>query len=325
MIHMKISPLQIPLKKWYLENKRSLPWRQTRDPYFIWISEVMLQQTTVQAVIPYFLRFQEAFPTVETLAAAPLDGVLSYWAGLGYYSRARNLHKAAKEIVQLGSFPQSYQKLLELPGFGDYTSRAVSSIAFSESVGVVDGNVIRILTRVFGLEIPWWNTKNRALLQKLSDQLCAGEDSSIMNQAMMELGATLCTPSSPACALCPWLSCCVANKKNLTSKLPLKKEKKSAELIELAMDLVTYKNKIALRESTDLPFLKNTLLPPLKVKKLKTKPKDFHFQHAITHYKIFVKVQKKPLKKLDSQLNWYNTDDISKINPSSLLKKALTF
>jgi len=320
---MMTEKLQTPLKKWYLENKRSLPWRQTQDPYLIWISEVMLQQTTVQAVIPYFLRFKEIFPNVNRLAQAPLEDVLSCWAGLGYYSRARNLHKAAKAIAQKGSFPRSFRELLELPGFGDYTSRAVASIAFGESVGVIDGNVIRILTRVYGLKIPWWKSKKRLQLQNLADQLCAKGDSAIINQAMMELGATICTPTSPACSLYPWLKNCIANKNNLVSKLPLKKEKKPYEFIELEMNLVTYKNKIALQVASDLPFLKEALFPPLKVKSLKEKPKKYHFQHSITHYKIYVKVQSKSLKKLDPRFQWYHKDELAKVNPSSLLKKAL--
>ncbi len=322
---MSALQLQTSLKNWFLENQRSLPWRQTKDPYLIWISEVMLQQTTVQAVVPYFLRFKAQFPSVEKLAEAPLEEVLSYWAGLGYYSRARNLHKAAQQIAQLNGFPKTYQELLHLPGFGEYTARAVSSIAYEEPVGVVDGNVIRILSRVYGLALPWWQTKERAKLQKLADELVQGEKPSLMNQAMMELGATICTPTSPACTVCPWLGQCKASKQKLIGTLPLKKEKQINELIEVEFKIMTCRGQIALVESTELPFLKKSMLPPLKSKKIKIKPKKFHFQHAITKYKIFVNVKKIAMTSKDPKLNWYPIKDVARVNPSSLLKKALHY
>src|SRR5690606_28771755 len=136
------------LLRWYAENRRDLPWRKGRDPYRVWISEVMLQQTTVRAVIPYYERFMERFPTVAALAAAPEEQVLNSWAGLGYYSRARNLHRAAKALAELKGFPKTHMELAKLPGFGEYTSRAVSSIAFGEPVGAVDGNLIRVISRL---------------------------------------------------------------------------------------------------------------------------------------------------------------------------------
>ena len=154
---------------WYQKNKRVLPWRASQDPYKIWISEVMLQQTTVTAVIPYYEKFLKLFPTVQKLAAATIEDVYEMWAGLGYYSRARNLHKSAvllSEMILSGNgFPQSYQQLLELPGFGPYTARAVSSLAFGEKTGVLDGNVIRVLSRKYGIDSDWWQTVARNDLQ----------------------------------------------------------------------------------------------------------------------------------------------------------------
>lgn len=320
---MSVKNIQLSLKKWYINNQRPLPWRQTKDPYLIWISEVMLQQTTVQAVIPYFIRFKDRFPTIEKLAQSPLEDVLSYWAGLGYYSRARNLHKASIQLSLLKKFPTNYKELLSLPGFGEYTSRAVSSIAFEEAVGVLDGNVIRILTRLFGWSIPWWQPKEREKLQKMADQLVQGEKASVINQAMMELGATICTPTSPACTICPWLTHCEANKSKLISALPLKKEKKPHVFMELEMNIIRYKDQIALEKAFHLPFLKNSFLPPLKSKKITAKPKKYDFQHSITHYKIFVKVKTKILKKQNDEFQWYPLETISKVNPSSILKKAL--
>lgn len=320
---MAIEKIQNALIEWYLKNQRPLPWRETKNPYFIWISEVMLQQTTVQAVIPFFLRFKNKFPTVKALAQAPLADVLEMWAGLGYYSRARNLHKAAQEIFRLGRFPQTYQELMALPGFGDYTARAVSSIAFGEPVGVVDGNVIRILSRLHGRGYESWKREDKKILQAKADELCRGVDPSIMNQGMMELGATICSPTSPSCPLCPWLRQCQANKLNLISQLPVKKAKRVSEFIAIEMNLIFNGQHIALIENTDLPFLKQTLLPPIKVTKLTQKPQKFHFQHSITHYKIFVTTKTHHSPSKDKTFQWHLVDQIKKVNPSSLLLKAL--
>lgn len=311
------------LKDWYLKNRRALPWREHRDPYLIWLSEVMLQQTTVQAVIPYYLRFKEKFPTVQTLAQAPLEDVFELWAGLGYYSRARNLHKAAQALAKLKSFPKTAKELLALPGFGDYTARAVSSIAYDEPVGVVDGNVIRILSRLSGKQFLWWKTSEKKALQELADQMVGQEQSSVINQAMMELGATVCTPSSPACPLCPWLKLCEANRQNIISQLPAKKPKKESLHLLLDMELLFYKNQVALIENEELPFLKKTLLPPIKSKTLTKKPEAFDFQHSITHHHIYVRVSTKVVKAPSKNYQWHPIQTVSKINPSSLLKKAL--
>ena len=286
---------QTYLKNWYLINNRPLPWRTNRNPYYIWISEVMLQQTTVQTVIPFYLKFIEAFPNVKSLADANLPDVFERWAGLGYYSRARNLHKSAKQISQLKKFPTKYSELIKLPGFGDYTARAVSSIAFDEPVGVVDGNVIRILSRLNGIGFSWWKSEDKKKLQTLADNMCSGQASSTINQAMMELGATICTPSSPACPICPWLKICLANKNNLVESLPQKRPKKANQLVALELSLLIYQNEIALMKNESLPFLRGTLLPHCKMTIVKKKPTDFNFQHSITHFKIFVTIKSKVL------------------------------
>ncbi len=191
------------LINWYLENQRLLPWRMDRDPYKIWISEVMLQQTTVAAVIPYFEKFIQKFPTVQILASSKLEDVYEFWAGLGYYSRARNIHASAK-ILAISGFAKTHTELIKLPGFGPYTSRAVSSLAFNESVGVLDGNVIRVLSRVFAIKSEWWKPLHRIQLQNYSDQLAKYGESANLNQGLMELGATVCTPQKPLCPICPW-------------------------------------------------------------------------------------------------------------------------
>lgn len=322
-VDLNTATIQTLLTDWFKENQRQLPWRTHRDPYSIWISEIMLQQTTVQAVIPYFIKFKKAFPSVNDLATAPLEDVLQYWAGLGYYSRARNLHKAAQLIAQLPTFPKLHKELLNLPGFGDYTSRAVSSIAFEEPVGVVDGNVIRILSRLTGIPFVWWNREDKNRIQSIADKLVQGASASIVNQAMMELGATVCTPTSPGCALCPWLRHCQAQKAKKISDLPIKRPKKSKQIIHLTFEVPTYKNKIALVENTTLPFLKGTLLPPVKWAELKSKPKRFQFTHSITHYQIFVSVQEKPLTSAQLGYSWHLPKDLKKVNPSSLLQKTV--
>lgn len=309
------------LTQWYKKNQRALPWRENKNPYRIWLSEVMLQQTTVVAVIPYFEKFLTLFPTVQDLAAAPESDVLEAWAGLGYYSRARNLHKAAKALAAQG-FPQTAAELLQLPGFGPYTSRAVASIAFGEKVGVLDGNVIRVLSRRYGLKLEWWNNKGRATLQKISDDLASLGQPDVVNQGLMELGATVCTPQKVTCLMCPWVSTCVSHEKNLVEKLPLKKPRKESE-VWVWKPLVTIKDhKVALIKNDYAPFLKGQLIFPGEISYEKTKPKDYDVKHNITHHDIFIQIlQRKSLS--GKNLEWVALKDLKKVNPSSLLQKVL--
>lgn len=309
------------LVQWYKKNQRALPWRISKDPYRIWLSEVMLQQTTVVAVIPYFEKFLEKFPTVEDLANAPESEVLEAWAGLGYYSRARNLHKAAKALATNG-FPKTAAELLELPGFGPYTSRAVSSIAFGEKVGVLDGNVIRVLSRKYGLKLEWWNNKARNELQKISDDLAAFGQSDSLNQGLMELGATVCTPQKVMCILCPWSADCVAREKNLIEKLPLKKPRKESE-VWVWKPVVSIKDrKVALIKNDYAPFLKGQMIFPGEIALEQDKPKDYDAKHNITHHDIFIQItQKKSLA--GRNIQWVELKELKKVNPSSLLQKVL--
>lgn len=311
------------LLKWYQENKRDLPWRRSKNPYPIWISEVMLQQTTVVAVIPYFEKFLKLFPTVKELAKAPEPRVLEAWAGLGYYSRARNLHKAAKEIAIHG-FPKNAAGLLELPGFGPYTSRAVASIAFDEAVGVLDGNVIRVLSRKYGKKIEWWNTKGREELQAMSDDLAATGAPADINQALMELGATICTPQKVSCLLCPWSQDCVAREKNLMEKLPLKKPRKESEVWVWQPEVRIRKNQVALVQNNYAPFLKGQWIFPGQVLTSKEKPKKFDVKHFITHHDIYIQIQKdsRPPKSAKT-VQWVEIKNLKQVNPSSLLTKVL--
>ncbi len=197
---------------WYAKNKRELPWRSTRDPYKIWLSEIMLQQTRVAQGTPYYLKFIENFPKVEDLANASEEQVLKLWQGLGYYSRARNLHFTAKVIANDfgGRFPSKYEELIKLKGIGDYTASAISSISFDEAQPVVDGNVYRVLARYFGVDIPINSSAGVKYFRKLAIEVMAPENIRDYNQGIMEFGAVQCTPQSPDCNQCPLNGSCVA-------------------------------------------------------------------------------------------------------------------
>lgn len=315
------------LIQWYQLNRRDLPWRQSRNPYTVWISEIMLQQTTSTAVIPFYNRFVERFPTVKSLASAKIDDIYSIWAGLGYYSRARNIHKAALIISEMNCFPQTYEELLKLPGIGPYTSRAISSIAFSESVGVLDGNVIRVLCRFNNLKLQWWKTAERDQLQKLSDQCARLGPANIINQALMELGSQICTPQKPHCMLCPLVKTCKGNRAKTAHQLPLPKPKKKNEIWVWTAQIVSDRsNKIALTPNEYLPFLKGLWVLPGKAKKVLVKPKKFAFRHSITHHEIYVQIQgrkKKSLTASHKNWKWVERIDVSKYVPASLIRKAL--
>ncbi len=218
------SKLLLP---WYRENHRSLPWRETKDPYRIWLSEVMLQQTRVDQGLGYYLRFTERWPTVAELAAAHENEVLKEWQGLGYYSRARNLLKAAEQVMEEhdGKFPDNHVDLLKLKGVGDYTAAAIASICFHRADAVVDGNVYRVLARVFGIDTPIDSTAGRKQFKELATELLDVKLPGDHNQAVMELGATVCTPKSPDCMHCPIQAKCVAFATGTIASLPVKQGK----------------------------------------------------------------------------------------------------
>ncbi|MGG8496025.1 A/G-specific adenine glycosylase [Tenacibaculum sp. TC6] len=215
------------LIKWYLQNNRSLPWRETKDPYVVWLSEIMLQQTRVSQGLPYFLKFTEAFPTVFDLANADESFVLKLWQGLGYYSRARNLHYTAKYVANelQGIFPNSYKELVKLKGVGDYTASAIASICFNEPVAVVDGNVYRVLSRFFGVETPINTTKGVKEFKELAQNVLNTETPGNYNQAIMDFGALHCKPQNPLCDTCMLSEACIAFQKNMVKDLPVKEKK----------------------------------------------------------------------------------------------------
>ncbi len=224
---------------WFRENGRALPWRETRDPYAIWLSEIILQQTRIVQGLEYWERFMAQYPTVEALAAASEDDVLKLWQGLGYYSRARNLHAAAKRIVEMGKFPDTLEGIKSLKGVGDYTAAAIGSFAFDIPAAVVDGNVYRVLSRYFGIDTPINSTQGKKEFAALAQSLIPGGNEKIKpeafemelspisayNQGMMDFGAIQCTPQSPKCLLCPLAETCEALRNDRVSELPVKEKK----------------------------------------------------------------------------------------------------
>lgn len=215
------------LIEWYLQNKRDLPWRNTTNPYPIWLSEIILQQTRVAQGMPYFYAFLESFPTVKELAIADEQQVLKLWQGLGYYSRARNLHQTAQYIANEldGVFPNSYAGLIQLKGIGEYTAAAIASFAYNEPVPVVDGNVFRVVSRYFGIESDISTGKTKKEFTALAAELLPKEQPALFNQAIMEFGAMHCTPKNPDCENCIFNSSCVALQKGLVGQLPFKSKK----------------------------------------------------------------------------------------------------
>ena len=212
---------------WYLEHKRSLPWRDTKDPYKIWLSEIILQQTRVDQGLAYYQKFVKEFDTVNDLANASTDRVLKLWQGLGYYSRARNLHAAAKQVVEEfnGSFPNNYKDLLKLKGVGEYTAAAIASFAFKEATPVVDGNVFRFLSRAYGVEEAIDTVKGKKTFKALAEDLIDKKQPDLFNQAIMEYGALQCTPKQPKCLTCPFQEDCFAFRNNNIQRLPIKAKK----------------------------------------------------------------------------------------------------
>jgi A/G-specific adenine glycosylase len=212
----------VTLLAWFKQNGRELPWRQTRDPYAIWLSEIILQQTQVKQGWEYWERFMHRWPKVEDLDAASEDEVLREWQGLGYYSRARNLHFAARQIVALGHFPDTLEEIKKLKGVGDYTAAAIGSIAFGLPAAVVDGNVYRVLARHYGIDTPINTTEGKKVFAALAQELLPSTDASAYNQAIMDFGAIQCTPQSPHCESCPLMESCEAFRTGRIAQLPVK-------------------------------------------------------------------------------------------------------
>lgn len=236
-----MNGLQRELLRWYDRTARDLPWRRTRDPYAIWVSEVMLQQTRVETVIPYYERFLERFPTIEALADADEDAVLSLWSGLGYYRRARLLHAGVREVVARygGAVPANPEDRRALPGIGRYTAGAIGSIAFEEPEPIVDGNVSRVLARLFAIETPLGTAITTKRLWEEAAALVPFERPGCFNQALMELGATVCTPRVPRCEDCPLAAHCEAHERGEVEAFPVVRDRKAPKTVELVAVVAT--------------------------------------------------------------------------------------
>jgi A/G-specific adenine glycosylase len=247
----KISTLVSSLLNWFAQNARDLPWRRTHDPYAIWVSEIMLQQTQVKTVLPFWERWMRELPTIEAVAKASPDKIHKLWEGLGYYTRVRNLQKAAQLILEKhdGEFPNTFEEVLALPGIGRYTAGAICSIAFNQPTPLLDGNVMRVLTRVFGIAQDPREKETNGLLWKLAAELVQEtKECSHLNQSLMELGALVCTPRNPQCLICPVKKLCVAFKENRTEDLPNLGKRAAATARRFVAFVVEHRGKFLVRQ-----------------------------------------------------------------------------
>lgn len=311
---------------WYRSVRRDLPWRRTNDPYRIWVSEIMLQQTRVAAVIPYYERFLTKFPTVEALADAPEQEVLAAWSGLGYYSRARNLQRAAQRIVELREFPQHLEKFRELPGVGDYTAAAVTSIAFNQPHAAVDGNVLRVLSRHSAEPGDISNGRIRRKLSDLAQSLLDPNHPGDFNQAMMELGATVCLPRDPQCLLCPLSHDCQARLSQRQKEFPVKSRDTRQVLVEQTALIVEKDTQILLwqRPAESSRMAGFWELPdPEHVEDATIGEIIGVVRHGITIHDIHVTVRKAEITTVPTHFKWFEISELPNIPLSTIARKAL--
>lgn len=278
---------------WFAENGRDLPWRRTTDPYAVWLSEIILQQTRIVQGTAYWQRFMERFPTVSSLADASEDEVLRLWEGLGYYSRARNLHAAARQIVALGAFPDTLEEIRSLKGVGDYTAAAIGSICFGIPAAVVDGNVYRVLARYFGITTPVGTSEAKKEFTLLAQRLLPEKEASAFNQGMMDFGALQCTPKNPDCLSCPLQSSCKAFQMGRTAFLPVKKPAVKPQERHLVYIYVRFDGETPIRRrgAGDIwqglyePLVSGSSLPPCHSERSEASPVLLKsgVKHQLTH------------------------------------------
>ena len=318
--------LRSKLCTWYDRTHRRLPWRETRDPYRIWVSEIMLQQTRVAAVLPYYESFLERFPSPEALAEASEQEVLARWSGLGYYSRARNLHRAAREVAERGGFPRDYQTIRALPGIGDYTAAAIASIAFELPHAVVDGNVMRVLARLENETGDIRSTVTRRRLTERAGQLLDTSRPGHFNQALMELGAIVCTPRQPGCDACPVSRFCEARKLGTQHQLPVKLGRKPAKFIDKTVLVIERRGRLLLRqrpkESRKLAGFWE-LPEPDEAPGATSIGERGEFRHSITNHNYLFTVQEARIGRAPNGFCWIPTGRLDKIPLSTTTRKAL--
>jgi A/G-specific adenine glycosylase len=298
--------------QWYQRHRRDLPWRRTGDPYAIWVSEIMLQQTRVTVVIPYYERFLKRLPRIQDLAQVSETELLSLWSGLGYYSRARNMQKAARQIVEAGGFPSDHESIRELAGVGDYTAAAVASIAFGLPHAAIDGNVRRVAMRLAGTP--------SADIAAIATQLIPPRDPGRWNQAMMELGATVCLPREPLCPVCPVAFACVAKKREIQRTLPPAKKQRATVRKQRTVLIIRRKGRILLTPSPrvsgfwDLPEVSSGLRVGIKLGT---------FRHAITNSQYTFEVREARLSGRPRDCRWWEERQLDGIPLSTVARKAL--
>ena len=338
-----IKAMRQALLRWYDAEGRRLPWRvrpedrargMMPDPYAVWLSEIMLQQTTVPHGTPYWHKFLSIYPTVEDLADAPLDEVLTHWAGLGYYARARNLHKCANVILDDhgGQFPRTYKDLLTLPGIGDYTASTIAAICFDEPTTIVDGNVERVITRLHELDSPL--PKAKPEIKKLASVLSDSDRPGDYGQALMDLGATLCTPRSPSCLLCPWKAWCKAHASGTQESFP-KKSPKRKKPVRYGQALVVIKDDhVWMRRRPDEGLLGGMMEVPgtdWTSAQSDDEPDGEGWtrisapvRHVFTHFELFLDVYRAEVEKNPSEEGrWVHRDQLGNEAIPSLYKKVL--
>ena len=335
------------LSQWYAINKRDLPWRSTVNPYYIWLSEIILQQTRVNQGLPYYLKFIDAFPAVADLANADEDLVLKLWQGLGYYSRARNLQFSAKLILSEfgGNFPDNHADILKLKGVGSYTAAAISSFSFGLPFAVLDGNVIRVLSRVFGIQTPFDTTAGKKQFQKLAQELLDKKNPAEYNQAIMEFGALQCVPKSPKCNDCPIVNDCIAFNTNTVSLLLVKSKKLKVKNRFLHFLVVNKNNEVLIGKRNsgiwqglyEFPFLefdenlneKSVLKSPLWINFFKDSVKQIssiseEYIHKLSHQKIHAKFWEIDVNSFrSSDFKIVKCNELQKYPVSSLIEKYL--
>lgn len=324
-------PFTAAILSWFAANKRDLPWRHTRDPYAIWLSEVILQQTRIVQGMDYWLKFIRQWPSVELLAHASEDEVLRLWQGLGYYSRARHLHEAAQQIVSLGTFPHSFDDLRKLKGVGDYTAAAIASIAFDEPVAVVDGNVYRVLSRFFGIDTAINSKEGKKTFKQLAQSLLPINEASRFNQAMMDFGAIQCTPTSPRCLICPLTDTCEALRQGKINTLPVKLRTTKIKTRHLDYVYMRCKGEIAIhrRPAGDIwqglwepPLYENAPLPDTPALKLLRK----NVRHILTHRILtadFYILESDTKADLPAEYKWITEADIDQYALPRLIELLL--
>ena len=323
---LEVRPIRRQLLAWYQKNQRDLPWRRTRDPYCIWISEIMLQQTRVAAAISYYERFLHRFPRVQQLASASEDDLLTAWAGLGYYARVRNMQKAAIRIVELGTFPRDYDSIRSLRGVGDYTAAAIASIAFDLPHAALDGNSMRVLSRLTAERGNVSSAPVRERLRAVADRLIHPKRPGEFNQAWMELGATVCLPKDPQCSICPVRQHCAARRLGCERELPVKARRTVP--IELEKQLLVIQKSdcvLAWRRGTESRRLAGfwELPEPGQLPSAKIGERIGAFRHTIVNTTYSLQIYHASVRRVPNEFQWLSINSLNKFPLSTTTRKAL--